>query len=79
MDQLACVLSRCSGDASDGVGPVLSGRYDLGFFTFETFLNLALGSPRLLNQLGLVVLDEGQFITDPGRGNHCRAYFSRCC
>lgn len=59
---------RCSGDASDGVGPVLAGRYDLGFFTYETFLNLALASPRLLNQLGLVVLDEGQFITDPGRG-----------
>jgi len=59
---------RCSGDASDGVGPVLSGRYDLGFFTYEVFLNLALASPRLLNQLGLVVLDEGQFITDPTRG-----------
>jgi replicative superfamily II helicase len=59
---------RCSGDAFDGVGPVLSGRYDLGFFTYEMFLNLALSSPRLLNQLGLVVLDEGQFITDPSRG-----------
>jgi len=59
---------RCSGDASDGVPAVLSGRYDLGFFTYETFLNLALGSPRLLSQLGLVVLDEGQFITDPSRG-----------
>jgi helicase len=47
---------------------VLGGRYDLGFFTYETFLNLALGSPRLLNQLGLVVLDKGQFITDPNRG-----------
>lgn len=59
---------RCSGDASDGVAPVLSGRYDLGFFTYEMFLNLALASQRLLNQLGLVVLDEGQFITDPTRG-----------
>ena len=29
---------------------------------------MALGSPRLLNQLGLVVLDEGQFITEPNRG-----------
>ena len=67
---------RCSGDTSDGVGPVLSGRYDLGFFTFETFLNLALGSPRLLNQLGLVVLDEGQFITDPGRGITVELIFS---
>jgi ATP-dependent DNA helicase len=59
---------RCSGDASDGIPSVLNGRYDLGFFTYETFLNLALVSPRLLNQLGLVVLDEGQFITDPSRG-----------
>jgi replicative superfamily II helicase len=59
---------RCSGDASDGIPSVLSGRYDLGFFTYETFLNLALISPRLLNQLGLIVLDEGQFITDPSRG-----------
>ena len=61
-------VSRCTGDATDGIGSVLSGRYDLGFFTFEMFLNLALGSRRLLNQLGLVVLDEGQFITDPKRG-----------
>ena len=67
---------RCSGDASDGVGPVLSGRYDLGFFTFETFLNLALTSPRLLSQLGLVVLDEGQFITDPNRGITVELTFS---
>lgn len=59
---------RCSGDATDGIAPVLGGRYDLGFFTYETFLNLALGSPHLLNQLGLIVLDEGQFITDPNRG-----------
>ena len=67
---------RCSGDASDGVGPVLNGRYDLGFFTFETFLNLALTSPRLLSQLGLVVLDEGQFITDPNRGITVELTFS---
>ena len=59
---------RCSGDATDGIGPVLAGRYDLGFFTYETFLNLALGSPRLLTQLGLVVIDEAQFLTDPHRG-----------
>jgi helicase len=59
---------RCSGDATDGISPVLAGRYDLGFFTYETFLNLALGSPRLLTQHGLVVVDEGQFITDPHRG-----------
>lgn len=69
-------VARCSGDATDGIGPVLAGRYDLGFFTYETFLNLALGSPRLLNQLGLVVLDEGQFITDPQRGITVELIFS---
>lgn len=69
-------VARCSGDATDGIGPVLSGHYDLGFFTYETFLNLALGSPRLLNQLGLVVMDEGQFITDPQRGITVELIFS---
>jgi len=69
-------IARCSGDATDGIGPVLVGRYDLGFFTYETFLNLALGSPRLLTQLGLVVLDEGQFITDPHRGITVELIFS---
>lgn len=67
---------RCSGDATDGIGPALSGRYDLGFFTYETFLNLALGSPRLMNQLGLIVVDEGQFITDPHRGITVELIFS---
>ena len=59
---------RCTGDATDSVGDVLGGRYDLGFFTYETFLNLALGAPHVLSRLGLVVVDEGQFITDPRRG-----------
>lgn len=67
---------RCSGDATDGVGPVIAGRYDLAFFTYEMFLSMALGSPRLLNQLGVVVLDEGQFITDPHRGITVELIFS---
>ncbi len=67
---------RCSGDATDGVGSVLAGRYDLGFFTYEMFLNLTLGSSRLINQLGLVVVDEAQFITDPHRGITVELIFS---
>lgn len=61
-------VARCSGDASDGVSSVMTGRYDIAFFTYEMFLNIALGSPKVLSQLGLVVVDEGQFITDPNRG-----------
>ena len=37
---------------------------------------MALTSPRLLRQLGLVVLDEGQFITDPNRGITVELIFS---
>lgn len=59
---------RCSGDSSDGIVPALAGRYDIGFFTYETFLNMSLNSSRLLSQLGTVIIDEGQFITDPNRG-----------
>lgn len=61
-------IVRCTGDATDTIGEVLAGRYDLGFFTYEMFLNLALGAPHILNRIGLVAVDEAQFITDPRRG-----------
>lgn len=59
---------RCSGDFTDETGLLLSGRYDIAFLTYEMFLSLGVSSPHILRALGLVVLDEGQFITDPGRG-----------
>jgi hypothetical protein len=37
-------VARCSGDATDGVGPVLAGRYDLAFFTYEMFLSTLLSA-----------------------------------
>jgi len=59
---------RCTGDYSDQAHLILSGRYDIALLTYEMFLNLALSNATVLTQLGLVVLDEGQFITDPNRG-----------
>ncbi|MGT2492072.1 hypothetical protein ACU4GD_20000 [Cupriavidus basilensis] len=35
---------------------------------YEKFLSMSLAAPSLMHQLGLVVLDEAQFITEPGRG-----------
>ncbi|MEW8051228.1 MAG: DEAD/DEAH box helicase [Candidatus Thiodiazotropha sp.] len=61
-------ITRCSGDYTDNSGLILSGQYDLAVFTYEMFLNLALSSRSVLSQLGMVALDEGQFITDPNRG-----------
>ncbi|MGT2453880.1 DEAD/DEAH box helicase [Cupriavidus basilensis] len=66
--QLGLRVVRCSGDWQDQVGDVLRGKYDIAFFTYEKFLSMSLAAPSLMHQLGLVVLDEAQFITEPGRG-----------
>jgi helicase len=61
-------VARCSGDWQDQIPAVLKGKYDIAFFTYETFLGLALTSSHILYQIGLVVVDEAQFISDPQRG-----------
>ncbi len=61
-------VARCTGDYTDQTGAIVRGKYDLALLTYEMFLSLAVGHRHLLAQLGLVVLDEGQFVTDPNRG-----------
>ena len=67
-NRLSLRVARCSGDWQDQTGAILRGKYDIAFFTYETFLGLAVASPYLLGQIGLVVVDEAQFITDERRG-----------
>lgn len=67
-DKLGLRVIRCSGDYNDEVNSFMRGKYDLALLTYEMFLQLVVGNPFVLNQLGLVVLDEAQFITDPTRG-----------
>lgn len=67
-DRLGLRIARCSGDWQDQVSTVLCGKYDIGFFTYEKFLGMSVTSAFMLNQIGLIVLDEAQFITEPGRG-----------
>jgi len=59
---------RCTGDHSDSTGAFVRGKYELALLTYEMFFGLALSTPTVLNQIGLVVIDEAQFIADPGRG-----------
>jgi replicative superfamily II helicase len=59
---------RCTGDYTDHTELLVRGKYDLALLTYEMFLSLAVSVPAILQQLGLVVLDEAQFITDPNRG-----------
>lgn len=59
---------RCTGDYADQTRPFITGKYDIALLTFEMFLNLAVNEPSSLQQLGLVVVDEAQFIADQTRG-----------
>jgi replicative superfamily II helicase len=59
---------RCTGDYLDQNAEFIRGKYDIAFFTYEMFLNLSVSLPMTLNNIGLVVLDEAQFVTDPTRG-----------
>ncbi|BBL79469.1 peptidase C14 [Rubrobacter xylanophilus] len=66
--RLGLRVVRCTGDHSDDTENFVRGRYDIALLTYEMFLGLSLASPSLLNKIGLVVLDEAQFIADPERG-----------
>jgi replicative superfamily II helicase len=59
---------RATGDHSDQVGAILSGQYDLALFTYEKFMNLALGNPHIMSALSVVVIDEVQTLSDVNRG-----------
>lgn len=67
-EQLGLRVICCTGDRKDYREEFVRGRYDLALLTYEMFLNLTVGSPSTLSAMGLVVLDEAQFITDPTRG-----------
>ncbi len=59
---------RCTGDYGDQASKVVMGQFDLALLTYEMFLTLSCAFPELLSKIGLVVIDEVQFISDPHRG-----------
>ena len=67
---------RCSGDYLDDINPFMRGKYDLALMTYEMFLSLVLSNPSALSQLGLVVVDEAQFVTNPSRGSTVELLFT---
>jgi helicase len=67
-DRLGMRVVRCTGDYTDQTPLLLRGKYDIALLTYEMFLNLTATNPAMLHSIGLVVVDEAQFITDPGRG-----------
>lgn len=67
-DQLGLRVVRCTGDYADQRGAFINGKYDIALLTFEMFLALAVGNAGVLPRIGLVVLDEAQFVADRRRG-----------
>jgi helicase len=67
-ERLGLRVIRCSGDYLDQTTAFINGKFEIAILTFEMFLALSLGNPVILNRLGLVVLDEAQFIADQNRG-----------
>jgi helicase len=53
---------------SDDIVPLMRGQYDICLMTYEKFSALVLGNPFILDQIGIVVVDEVQMITDETRG-----------
>ena len=66
--RLGLRVLRCTGDYADQTEPFVKGQYDVALLTYEMFLGLSVAMPTLLYKIGLVVLDEAQFVTDPTRG-----------
>lgn len=67
-DRCGLRVVRCSGDYVDDTRAFINGKYDLAVLTFELFLALAVGNATVLPRIGLVVLDEAQFISNESRG-----------
>lgn len=68
-ERLGLRVVRCTGDYADQRTLFVNGKYDIAVLTFEMFLALAVGNRGVLPRIGLVVLDEAQFISDPTRGS----------
>jgi helicase len=59
---------RCTGDYLDQTSDFLRGQFDIALLTYEMYLSISVTNPATLDSLGLLVLDEAQFITNPLRG-----------
>jgi helicase len=59
---------RATGDYSDQIPELLRGQYEICLMTYEKCAGLVLAHPHLLEQVGTVVIDEVQMLTDRNRG-----------
>lgn len=61
-------IIRSTGEIADENDALMRGKFDMALLTYERFASLAVLSPFILRNVGLIVVDEVQMITDEGRG-----------
>lgn len=61
-------IIRSTGEIADDNDALLRGKFDIALLTYERFAALALTLPHVLRQVGVIVIDEVQMITDRSRG-----------
>jgi helicase len=66
--QFGLKIIRSTGEISDDNDALLRGKFDIALLTYERFAALAVTLPHVMRQVGLVVIDEVQMITDRNRG-----------
>lgn len=59
---------RATGDTIDDIPDLINGKYDICLMTYEKCSSLILNFPHILEQVGIIVVDEVQMIADNSRG-----------
>lgn len=58
---------EATGETED-ISPLIRGQYDIALLTYEKFAAIVLAYPHIVEQVGTIVVDEVQMITDQSRG-----------
>lgn len=66
--QFGLRIIRSTGEISDDNDALLRGKFQIALLTYERFAALALTLPHMMRQVGVIVIDEVQMITDRNRG-----------
>jgi helicase len=61
-------IIRSTGEIADDNDALLRGKFNIALLTYERFAALAVTMPHVLRQVGVIVIDEVQMITDRNRG-----------
>lgn len=68
---------RATGGLREQVGDLVSGSFEIAVVTYETFIGLYSANPKLLDRVGVLVIDEIQNLLLPDRGPRLELLLTR--